>query len=111
VSGQDRDGGAGRDRVGGADRDGGGVTVLDPQHSDDLRRRWDDVQTAFVDRPREAVADADGLVGEVLDELSRVFREQRADLERRWDDDSSSTEDLRQALFRYREFFDRLLSL
>ena len=87
------------------------VAVLSSTVSDALRRRWDDVQTAFLDRPHEAVEQADGLVGDALDELGRVFREQRADLERRWDDDSSSTEDLRQALFRYREFFDRLLAL
>lgn len=85
--------------------------MLDPRISQGLRERWDAVQVGFVDRPRESVEHADALVGEALDELGRVFRAQRADLERRWDADESSTEDLRQALFRYREFFDRLLSL
>jgi hypothetical protein len=88
------------------------VRVLDEQRSQDLRNRWNGVQAAFVDEPRQAVTDADQLVGEVLDEVSRVFREQRASLEQGWGgQDEPGTEDLRQALFRYREFFDRLLSL
>jgi hypothetical protein len=95
--------------------DGGGqsdVRVLDPQTSDRLRNRWNEVQAGFVDEPREAVTNADQLVGEILDEVSRVFRDQRAALEREWADHTEpGTEDLRQALQRYREFFDRLLSL
>ncbi len=50
------------------------------------------------------------LVGEVLDELEELFRSQRADLEHGLDSDQTSTEDLRQALGRYRSFFDRLLT-
>ena len=88
------------------------VRVLDENRAQDLRNRWNGVQAAFVDEPRQAVTDADQLVGEVLDEVSRAFREQRASLEQGWGgQDAPGTEDLRQALFRYREFFDRLLSL
>lgn len=96
------------------DRDGRQqhVRVLEERRSQDLRNRWNEVQTAFVDEPRQAVTDADQLVGEVLDEVSRVFRAQRADLEKGWGErNEPGTEELRQALFRYREFFDRLLSL
>lgn len=85
--------------------------MLSEDRSEDFGSRWDAVQTTFVDDPRRAVEQADGLVGDVLDELSRVFREQRADLEQRWADDSESTENLRVALQRYREFFHRLLSI
>lgn len=73
--------------------------------------RWDAVKVAFVDDPRQAVAQADALVGELLDELERLFRDQRRDLEHGLDADKTSTEDLRLALRRYRSFFDRLLSL
>ena len=94
---------------------GGGeseVRVLDPQAADKLRNRWNEVQAGFVDEPRKSVTDADGLVGEVLDEVSKVFRDQRAQLEREWAErDEPGTEDLRLAMQRYREFFDRLLSL
>ena len=94
--------------------DGGdrGVRVLEPQAAEGLRNRWNEVQAGFVDEPRQAVTNADQLVGEVLDEVSRVFRDQRSTLERDWSEhDEPGTEDLRQALQRYREFFDRLLSL
>jgi hypothetical protein len=56
------------------------------------------------------VRGANELVGEVLDELEELFRRQRADLEHGLDSEQTSTEDLRQALGRYRSFFDRLLS-
>lgn len=73
--------------------------------------RWDAVKGAFVDEPRQAVAQADALVGELLDELERLFRDQRRDLEHGLDTEETSTEDLRLALRRYRSFFDRLLTL
>jgi hypothetical protein len=92
--------------------DSDGVTVLDPTASERLRNRWQEIQAGFVDEPRQAVTGADQLVGEVLDEVSRVFRDQRSELEAEWSGNSEpGTEDLRQALRRYREFFDRLLSL
>ncbi len=50
------------------------------------------------------------LVGELLDEIQRLFADQRRDLEQGFDHDRASTEDLRLALRRYRSFFDRLLS-
>ena len=72
--------------------------------------RWDAVKGTFVDEPREAVAQADALVGELLDELETLFREQRRSIERGLDADETSTEDLRMALRRYRSFFERLLA-
>jgi hypothetical protein len=77
----------------------------------DYTARWDAVKGEFVDEPRRAVAKADQLVGELLDELDRLFRKQRSDLEHGLDADETSTEDLRLALRRYRSFFDRLLAL
>jgi hypothetical protein len=73
--------------------------------------RWDAVKGEFVDEPRKAVADADALVGELLDELQTLFTEQRQGIERNLDADETSTEDMRLALRRYRSFFDRLLSI
>jgi hypothetical protein len=77
----------------------------------DYRSRWEVVQGDFIDEPRKAVTDADALVGEILDDLSETFHGQRRSLERQWEDDESTTEDMRIALRRYRTFFDRLLSL
>ena len=73
--------------------------------------RWDAVKGEFVDEPRRAVADADALVGELLDELQELFKQQRTQIEQGLDRDETSTEDLRVALRRYRSFFDRLLSI
>jgi hypothetical protein len=85
---------------------------LVPQdHAESYGARWDAVKGTFVDEPREAVAQADALVGEVLDELEKLFREQRRNIEQGLDSDETSTEDLRLALRRYRSFFDRLLSV
>ncbi|MHA6618155.1 hypothetical protein [Pseudonocardia sp. DLS-67] len=80
-------------------------------HAESYGSRWDAVKGTFVDEPRQAVAQADELVGEVLDELETLFREQRRHIERGLDTDETSTEDLRIALGRYRSFFDRLLSV
>jgi hypothetical protein len=77
-----------------------------------LRTRWKEIQTAFVDEPRKAVEQADGLVASAMTRLAEEFANERAGLEKQWDrGDSVSTEDLRVALQRYRSFFDRLLSV
>jgi len=79
---------------------------------DGLRTRWKEIQIAFVDEPRKAVEQADGLVASAMKRLAEVFAEERSGLEQQWDrGDSVSTEDLRVALQRYRTFFDRLLSV
>jgi hypothetical protein len=77
-----------------------------------FRSRWMDVQTGFVDEPRSAVESADGLVAEMMKRLAQVFADERGKLEEQWSrGDDISTEDLRQALRRYRSFMDRLLSV
>jgi hypothetical protein len=77
-----------------------------------LRNRWSDVQAAFVDEPRRAVEQADGLVASAMQRLAEVFAEERSKLEQQWGrGDDVSTEDLRLALQRYRSFFHRLLSI
>ena len=79
--------------------------------ADGLRSRWEAIQAGFVDEPRRAVEQADALVREVIDQLSRTFSSERQGLEEQWSRGTdASTEDLRVALRRYRSFFDRLLS-
>jgi hypothetical protein len=76
-----------------------------------FRARWDQVQTSFVDEPRQAVQQADSLVANVVKRIAEQFSTERTQLEKQWDSgDNVSTEDLRQALRRYRSFFDRLLT-
>jgi hypothetical protein len=90
-----------------------GSTPLFPSNElEDLRTRWKDIQTGFVDEPRKAVEQADGLVASAMKRLAEVFAQERSGLEQQWDrGDNVSTEDLRVALQRYRSFFDRLLSV
>ena len=93
--------------------DGTDATLLFAgEESTRFRTRWDSVQTGFVDEPRRAVEQADHLVAEVMQRLAQVFSDERSKLEGQWSRGSDiSTEDLRQALRRYRTFFDRLLSV
>lgn len=77
-----------------------------------LRSRWDDIQASFVDDPSGCVQKADSLVEEVIEELTSRFTDTRSHLEAQWArGETASTEDLRVALTRYREFFQRLLAV
>lgn len=77
-----------------------------------LRSRWDDIQASFVDDPADCVQKADTLVTEVVDQLTAAFSDARSRLEAQWArGEQASTEDLRLALQRYREFFQRLLTV
>ncbi len=87
-------------------------SLLADNDSSGLRARWDDVQAAFVDNPKECVQKADTLVAEVVEQLTTGFSDARSRLEEQWArGEKVSTEDLRVALKRYREFFQRLLSV
>jgi len=88
--------------------DGGDVSVVDDP--DTLMKHWQEVQTGFVDDPRQAVQDADGLVQQVMQQVGQRLASERAGLEQVWSRGGDvSTEDLRQALRQYRSFFNRLL--
>ena len=64
-----------------------------------MRSRWTEVQSAFVDDPRDCVQKADGLVADVVDKLTTGFSGARARLEEQWSrGEEVSTEDLRIAL-------------
>jgi hypothetical protein len=89
----------------------GDVALLDESHRTSFEQRWSEAQGRFVDDPRGAVHDADQLVSEVVEVLSRGFTERKAALEQQWSSDGRpDTEQLRQALQRYRLFFSRLLA-
>ena len=102
-------------------RMGGGPADMNPPRDtpllaakvvDQLRGQWTDIQAGFVDEPRRAVEQADALVADAIKRLAESFANERSQLERQWDRGGDvSTEDLRQALQRYRSFFSRLLSV
>jgi hypothetical protein len=77
-----------------------------------LRSRWNDIQAGFVDDPRKCVQSADGLVSDVVQQLTNSFSNARSNLEEQWArGENISTEDLRLALKRYREFFEKMLAI
>ncbi|CCA59980.1 MULTISPECIES: hypothetical protein [Streptomyces] len=85
--------------------------LLDPGDEDGFRARWHDIQSQFVDDPREAVHAADALVAEVMQRLAATFADHRKTLEGQWNrGEDVDTESLRTALRQYRSFFHRLLS-
>jgi hypothetical protein len=76
-------------------------------------RRWRDIQSRFIDDPRQAVQSADRLVVDVLDHLADRVATHRAALARQRDGEgerTADTEDLRLAMQRYRTLFQRLLA-
>ena len=90
---------------------GGEVALLGSADEDRFRQRWGDAQARFVDDPQEAVRSADGLVAELMQSLAQGFSEHKGRLEAQWQRGGDpDTEELRQALQRYRSFFNRLLS-
>jgi hypothetical protein len=94
-------------------RDPGSETtaLLPSNEASGFESRWQEIQVAFVDQPRESVQRADTLVADLMQQLTHGFTEERKRLEAQWDrGDEVSTEDLRVALTRYRSFFNRLLS-
>src|SRR4029450_5097900 len=87
-------------------------SLIPRQQCEELRTRWDTIQTAVIHEPRKAVKDADALVASAVKQISDAFADQRSLLEKQWTQgDNVSTEDLRLALQRYRAFFTRLLSI
>lgn len=75
-----------------------------------FRAQWQQLQSAFVDDPKQAVSQADELVAAIMQSLAATFAEHKRDLESQWQQGEAPTEDLRVALRSYRSFFNQLLS-
>ena len=82
------------------------ISLLPEDAAGRFRSRWELIQSGFVDDPRRSVEQAGALVDEALEQLSAVFDEKRAHLQR---DGNVPTEDLRQTLRHYRLLLNRLL--
>jgi hypothetical protein len=86
------------------------AALLNRDESEHLRERWNEIQGKFVDEPRSAVQQADALVSEVTEKITRMFASELGSLESQWNQGNNATaEDLRQALQHYRSFFNRLV--
>jgi glutathione S-transferase len=87
------------------------TSLLPQEQSERFTEQWQEIQASFVDRPQEAVKNADALVEDLMQRITHIFATEREQLEKQWAaGDEVSTEDLRVTLTRYRAFFERLLS-
>lgn len=86
------------------DRGAAGEPLLDR-----FRERWPSVQGAFVDDPRNAVAEADRLVAEVIQDIGQRLGRRRQQIQDQGSGAAQDTEQLRQAMHGYRALFQRLL--
>lgn len=88
------------------------VPLFESGAAEKFRSRWLNIQSKFVDDPGDSVKQADDLVADVIQSVTRSFADRRGTLEKQWKGgETASTEDLRIALKQYRSFFDRLLTL
>src|SRR5206468_3972059 len=79
------------------------AALFDRDLADRFRTQWTDIQTGFVDDPRRAVQQADELVAQVMKSLAESFARQRQEIEAEvGGEEAADTENLRQALRRYR---------
>jgi hypothetical protein len=86
------------------------AALLNHEESEHFRKLWNEVQGKFVDEPRSAVQQADALVSDVIEKITRMFANEHSSLEEQWKEGKDvSTEDLRKALQHYRSFFNRLV--
>ncbi|MFE5137539.1 hypothetical protein ACFRDV_07640 [Streptomyces fagopyri] len=105
-----RDRSTGGDTQGTRDAQDDTPQLLSTEDEDAFRARWQEVQSEFVDDPRDAVHTADALVADVMQRLAATFADHKQDLEGQWNrGEQADTEDLRLALRHYRSFFNRLL--
>lgn len=94
----------------GAQTEDAAPQLLTSDDEEGFRERWQEVQSKFVDDPRDAVHTADALVADVMQRLAGTFADHKQELEGQWNrGEQANTEDLRIALHHYRSFFNRLL--
>jgi hypothetical protein len=90
-----------------------GDTVMTSEQATAFHDRLHEIQASFIDDPRQAAQDADGLLAEVAREFCAGLDERRRLLGSAAEgetDGGSGTEDLRLAMQQYRGLVDSLLS-
>jgi hypothetical protein len=107
------------------------IGELDPMERERFSKRWESVQSRFVDSPRGAVIEADDLVSSVMKtrgypvsdfdqraadisvDHPRVVENYRSahEIALRLGKDQATTEDLRTAMIHYRSLFEELVQV
>jgi hypothetical protein len=76
---------------------------------ENLRSEWTAIQASFVDEPRQSVEKADQLISSAIQRITDDLQAKRSEMEKIWNKNDVSTEDLRTSLQHYHALFDRLL--
>jgi hypothetical protein len=95
------------------DRGDGGSELRDRDDRADVpvtngADRWQDIKSRFVDDPAGAIAEAEQLVQQAVDEKIRELRDDAAAVCAPQGEDASSTEAMRTRLIRYQAYCQRL---
>lgn len=85
--------------------------IWDAAKADEIRHRWHDVQTHFVEDPRGSVAEARQLVDEAMQGLADSVHTREEQLEHAGARASDSTEGMRDTVLQYHQLLDRLLAV
>jgi hypothetical protein len=91
---------ADRDRPGRVGGPGEQRSDIWPDMSD-FHRRWDQLQSDFIEEPREAVKKAEQLIVEMLDHVTKSMRDR---MKATQGEGKADTEHLRLTMQRYKEF-------
>ncbi|SRR6266566_3313284 len=73
----------------------------------EIRRRFEELQSEFIEEPRDAVKKAEGLMEEAIDRMAKAMHEQMESIHRDIDG-NSDTEHLRLAMRSYRMMIDSI---
>lgn len=73
----------------------------------DVQRRFEEIQSDFIDDPKGAVREAERLMGEAIDRWTKSMRERMQSMHRDTGD-GADTEQLRVTMRSYREFIQSL---
>ena len=95
------------DTIGTAHVDTGDAGVVVRERTERAADPWLAIKGRFVDDPSGAVADAEQLVREAVDQRVRELQDEAAAVYRN-DDEDASTEGLRNRLIRYQAYCQRL---
>ncbi|MWA15371.1 hypothetical protein [Streptomyces sp. BA2] len=90
-----------------------GPVLLRQDERDKLGLRLQQALSTFVESPRQAVEEADGLFDDAVRHLTETLTQRRHTLRASWQghDTEAHTEELRLALRQYREATERLLRI
>jgi len=73
----------------------------------EIRRRFEELQSEFIEEPRDAVKKAERLMEEAIDRMAKAMREQMQTIHRDVDG-NGDTEHLRLAMRSYRMMIDSI---